>query len=322
MVEIGYKLSAEEHTAPTLVGNARIDEEAGFDFVSISDHYHPWTRKGAQSPFAWTVLGGIAAVTDRVKVSTAVTCPTHRYHPALVAQMAATAASLMEGRFELGIGSGENLNEHILGDRWPPAGVRIAMMKEAIEVIRTLWKGEVTDYYGTYFLVERARIFSLPETLPPIIVSAMGPIAAKVAAESGDQLIHALSDPRAALAVMAAFRAGGGAGKSCTAEISFCYHEDEKKAKEIACTWWPIVANKGELNWLLPSWSHYEQLQQMVSSDKVAEKIICGPDLERFVAKIREVQGLGFDRIVIHQAGPEQETFLRFAKDELLPALR
>lgn len=322
MVEIGYKLSAEEHNAPTLVKNARLAEEAGFDFVSISDHYHPWTRKGAQSPFAWTVLGGIAAVTNRVKVSTAVTCPTHRYHPALVAQMAATAASLMEGRFELGIGSGENLNEHILGDRWPPAGVRIEMMKEAIDVIRTLWKGEVTDYYGTYFLVERARIFSLPGTLPPIIVSAMGPIAAKVAAESGDQLIHALSDPRAAIAVMAAFRAGGGAGKSCMAETSVCYHEDEATAREIAYTWWPIAANTGELNWVLPSWSHYEHLQQMVTPDRVAEKIVCGPDLERFVAKVKEIEKLGFDRIVIHQAGPEQETFLRFARDKLLPAIR
>lgn len=322
MVEIGYKLSAEEHAAPTLVRNARLAEEVGFDFVSISDHYHPWTRKGAQSPFAWTVLGGIAAVTERVKVSTAVTCPTHRYHPALVAQMAATAASLMEGRFELGIGSGENLNEHILGDRWPPAGVRIEMMKEAIDVIRTLWKGEVTDYCGTYFLVERARIFSLPGTLPPIIVSAMGPIAAKAAAESGDQLIHSLSDPLAALAVMDAFRAGGGAGKSCMAETSVCYHENEATAREIAYTWWPIAANAGELNWVLPSWSHYEQLQKMVTPDRVAEKIVCGPDLERFVAKVKEIEKLGFDRIVIHQVGPEQEKFLRFAQDELLSALR
>lgn len=137
MVEIGYKLNTEEHGAPALVRNAGLAEEAGFDFVSLTDHYHPWNRTEGQSPFAWTVLGGIAAVTDRVKVSTGVTCPTVRYHPAIVAQMAATAASLMEGRFELGIGSGENLNEHILGDRWPPATVRIEMMKEAIDVIRT-----------------------------------------------------------------------------------------------------------------------------------------------------------------------------------------
>ena len=268
------------------------------------------------------MLGGIAAVTDRVKVSTGVTCPTVRYHPAIVAQMAATAASLMEGRFELGIGSGENLNEHILGDRWPPATVRIEMMKEAIDVIRTLWKGEVTDYYGTYYLVEKARLFSLPGTLPPIIVSGMGPIAAKAAAESGDQLIHVVGEPQQAMAAVAAFKAAGGAGKPCVGEISFCYHEDEARAKEIAYKWWPIVAYPGELNWLLPSWSHYEQLMKLVTPDTVAEKIVCGPDLERFVAKVRAVQALGFDRVVIHQAGPEQDAFLRFAKEELLPALR
>jgi G6PDH family F420-dependent oxidoreductase len=196
------------------------------------------------------------------------------------------------------------------------------MMREAIDVIRTLWKGEVTDYYGTYYLVEKARLFSLPKTLPPIIVSGMGPIAAKVAAESGDQLVHVLSEPQAAMAAMAAFRAAGGLGKPCMAEISFCYHEDEAKAKEIAYRWWPIAANAGELNWLLPGWGHYEQLQRMVTPDKVAEKIVCGPDLERFVAKVREVQGLGFDRISIHQAGPDQDTFFRFAREELLPALR
>jgi len=162
MVEIGYTLSTEEHDAPTLVKNAPAAEEAGFDFLTVSDHYHPWIGAEGQSPFAWTVLGGVAAVTDRVKVAIAVTCPTIRYHPALVAQWAATAASLMEGRFELGIGSGEALNEHIYGDRWPPATVRIAMMREAIDMIRLLWKGEVTDCYGTYFIVEKARVFSLP----------------------------------------------------------------------------------------------------------------------------------------------------------------
>jgi G6PDH family F420-dependent oxidoreductase len=322
MVEIGYKLNTEEHNAPALVRNAGLAEKAGFDFVSLTDHYHPWNRTEGESPFAWTVLGGIAAVTDRVKVSTGVTCPTVRYHPAIIAQAAATAASLMEGRFELGVGSGENLNEHILGDRWPPATVRIDMMREAIDVIRTLWKGEVTDYYGTYYLVENARLFSLPETLPPIIVSGMGPIAAKVAAESGDQLVHVVSDPAMAMTVMAAFEAAGGMGKPRMGEISFCYHEDEAKAKEIAFRWWPIAAYPGEINWLLPSWSHYEQLMQLVTPEKVAEKIVCGPDLERFVAKVKEVAAMGFDRVVIHQAGPEQEKFLDFARDELLPAIR
>ncbi|MEN6342508.1 MAG: TIGR03557 family F420-dependent LLM class oxidoreductase [Methanospirillum sp.] len=322
MVEIGYTLSTEEHDAPTLVRNAPAAEKAGFDFLTVSDHYHPWIGAEGQSPFAWTVLGGVAAVTDRVTVAIAVTCPTIRYHPALVAQWAATAASLMEGRFELGIGSGENLNEHIYGDRWPPATVRIAMMKEAIDVIRTLWKGEVTDYYGTYFVVEKAKVFSLPRTLPPIVVSATGPIAGKVAGEVGDQLVLPMGDPEKVRTVMDAFKAAGGSGKPCMTQVSFCYHEDETKAKEIAYRYWPISANKGQLNRELPSWKHYEQLATMTTPEQVAEKVVCGSDLERFVAKVRSARELGFDRIAIHQVGPEQENFLGFAKDELLPAFR
>ena len=322
MVEIGYTLSTEEHTAPILVGNARRAEEAGFDFVNVSDHYHPWIGAEGQSPFAWTVLGGVAAVTDRVKVAIAVTCPTIRYHPALVAQWAATAASLMEGRFELGIGSGENLNEHVLGDRWPPATVRIEMMREAIDVIRTLWTGEVTDHYGAYYIVEKAKVFSLPKTLPPIIVSATGPIAGSVAGECGDQLILPMGDPEKVRTAMDAFGAAGGTGKPRMTQVSFCHHEDEARAREIAYRWWPIAANRGQLNRELPGWQHYEQLARMATPGQVAKKVVCGPDLDRFVEKVRSAEELGFDRISLHQVGPEQDEFLRFARDELLPALR
>ncbi len=195
------------------------------------------------------------------------------------------------------------------------------MMQEAIEVIRLLWKGEIADHYGTYYIVEKAKVFSLPETPPPIIVSATGPIAARVAGASGDQLVLPMSDPEKVRAVMDVFRAAGGAGKPRMTQPSFCYHEDEARAKEIAYGWWPIAANRGQINRELPSWKHNEQVAGMVTPEKVAEKVVCSPDLKRFVAEVRSAEDLGYDRISLHQVGLEQEGFLAFARGRLLPAL-
>lgn len=174
MVEIGYKLSCEEHGAPDLVCNARQAEDAGFAFAMISDHYLPWTTRQGESPFVWAVIGGISQVTAELRLLTGVTCPTVRIHPGIIAQAAATAAAMMPGRFALGLGSGEYLNEHVFGDRWPPAPVRIEMLEEAVEVIRLLWKGGVQNYYGAFYALENAEIFSLPEVLPDLY-SVRGP---------------------------------------------------------------------------------------------------------------------------------------------------
>ena len=178
MVEIGFKLASEVFGPQELINYAKHAEEAGFDFAAISDHYHPWLSQQGNSPFVWSTLGGISQVTENLDIMTGVTCPTIRQHPALVAQAAATIATLMPKRFILGVGSGENLNEHIYGDHWPPAPIRIEMLAEAVDVIRTLWQGGMQDYDGYYYHVENAQIYTLPEELPSIFMAADGPIAA------------------------------------------------------------------------------------------------------------------------------------------------
>src|SRR3954468_13496801 len=189
MAELGYALSSEEHTPNDLVRNARRAEEAGFTFALISDHFHPWTDRQGQSPFVWSVIGGIAHATERLRLGTGVTCPTIRIHPAIVAQAAATSAAMMPGRFFLGVGSGENLNEHILGDRWPFPDERIEMLQEAAAVIGQLWEGGYQTHRGKHYRVEKARIYTLPEELPEIAVAAAGPVAAEVAGRTGDALV-------------------------------------------------------------------------------------------------------------------------------------
>src|ERR671919_1218874 len=188
-MEIGYWLSSEEHTPNDLVRHARQAEEIGFTFAQISDHFHPWIDSQGHSPFIWSVLGGIAQGTERLQLQTAVTCPTMRIHPAIIAQAAATVAAMMPGRFLLGVGTGENLNEHILGDRWPPAAMRLEMLEEAVKLIRLLWEGEDVTHRGRHYTVENARIYTLPEDPPPILVAAAGEKATELAGRIGDGLI-------------------------------------------------------------------------------------------------------------------------------------
>src|SRR5918994_4270704 len=186
MVQLGYKLSSEEFGARALVENARRAEETGFTFAMISDHFHPWIDAQGQSPFVWSVVGAVAQATKRLVLGTAVTCPTIRIHPGIIAQAAATAASMMPGRFILGLGAGENLNEHIFGHRWPPVRIRHAMLKEAVEIIRLLWSGKQESFSGDYYQVENARIYTLPDDLPAIAMAASGSNAARLAGEIRD----------------------------------------------------------------------------------------------------------------------------------------
>lgn len=238
MVEIGYKLFTGSHGAPELVKNARLAEDAGFSFLNISDHYHPWISTHGRAGFAWCTTGGISQATSRIKVSTGVTCPLVRYHPAIVAQAAATAATLMPGRFELGLGTGENLNEHITGSAFPTSEpVRLDMLREAVSIIRMLWKGGMQDYCGAYYTLDNAQIYELPRELPPIRISAQGPMAAEVAGDIGDALIHFEQKPEE---IIEAFRASGGEGKSCMIETAACYAGSEEEAKRTAYEWFPM----------------------------------------------------------------------------------
>src|SRR5436190_10571348 len=193
-MELGFSLSSEEHRSNPLVEQARRAEEAGFTFALISDHFHPWVDQQGQSPLVWGILGAISQVTEKLRLGTGVTCPIRRIHPVILAQAAATAASLMPGRFFLGVGTGENLNEHITGEHWPPIETRQLMLREAVQIIRRLWLGETTTIYGDYFTVENARIYTLPDELPPIYVAAAGPKSGELSGEIGDGLISTAPD--------------------------------------------------------------------------------------------------------------------------------
>lgn len=317
-MEIGYKLSSEEHSPNDLVRHAQRAEAAGFSFAMISDHYHPWIDKQGHSPFVWAVIGGIAQATNRLRLGTGVTCPTVRIHPAIIAQAAATAAAMMPGRFLFGVGSGENLNEHILGDRWPPAPVRIDMLEEAVEVIRQLWQGGMQDHHGRFYTVENARIYTLPEQLPPVLVAAGGDESVTLAGRIGDGLIVTSPDRE----LIQTFRQAGGTGKPSYAEFTVCWAESEEEAKQIAYEWWPTAAIKGELSQELPVPAHFEQAAQMVSPDDLAKAVVLGPDPQKHIEGIKKYPKAGIEHVWVHQIGPNQEGFFRFYEREVLPELR
>ena len=314
MARIGYALSSEEHTAAELVRHAALAEGAGFSFAMISDHFHPWIDRQGESPFVWSVLGAIAGATDRMVIGTGVTCPTIRIHPAIIAQAAATTASLMPGRFFLGVGTGENLNEHILGDRWPDWDVRAAMLEEAVAVIRDLWRGEVTSFRGEFYTVENARLYTLPEAAPPIVVAAGGGRAAELAGRIGDGLVATGPDPE----IVSAFAAAGGTGPRY-GQVTVCWAASEREARRTALEWWPTAAIPGEATQELPNPAHFEQIAEIVTEEMVAEAISCGPDASRHVEAIRSYLDAGYDHVYLHQVGPDQAGFIDFAQRELLP---
>jgi coenzyme F420-dependent glucose-6-phosphate dehydrogenase len=316
-MELGYALSSEEHGPNDLVRNAKAAEEAGFTFALISDHYHPWVDAQGQSPFVWSVIGGIAQATDRLRLGTGVTCPTIRIHPAIIAQAAATSAVMMEGRFFLGVGTGEELNEHILGDRWPAPPVRLEMLEEAIEVMRLLWQGGYQSHTGKHYTVEQARIYTLPDEPPPIAVAAAQPKAAELAGRLGDAFVGV--GPEAEL--VQEFEQAGGKGKPRYGQVTVCYAGTEEEARKTAFEVWPNAGLEGPLSQELAIPEHYEAAAKLLSEDDVAETVVCGPDPERHLEAIREYQQAGYDHVYVHQVGRDQESFLRFYAEEILPRL-
>jgi G6PDH family F420-dependent oxidoreductase len=314
MVKHGLTLSSEEHPPAKLVEIAVAAEEAGFDFVSISDHYHPWIEDQGHSPFVWSVLGALSQATTDLEVGVGVTCPTVRIHPAVNAQAAATAACLLEGRFTWGVGSGEALNEHILGDRWPPADVRLEMLEEAIEVVRGLWEGGSFTHRGKHYTVEDARIFDLPEQLPPIVVSAFGDKAVDVAARAGDGL-WVTGMPAETIDK---YRAEGGDGPIWT-QLSLCWDPDKDTAIDRALRLWPNTALTGQLNQDLRTVEDFEHAVEMVDRDDMAEALPCGPDAGPILESIEEAAKLGIDHIYLHQIGDPTQGFIDFWKEEIQP---
>jgi coenzyme F420-dependent glucose-6-phosphate dehydrogenase len=317
MTELGYWLSAEEHRPLDLVANARRAEELGFGFAMISDHFHPWIDAQGQSPFVWSVLGGIAATTERIAVATGVTCPLIRIHPAIVAHAAATCAAMLPGRFTLGVGTGENLNEHVLGDRWPAPDERVELLEEAIEVIRLLWEGGEQTHRGRHYTVDHARLYTLPDEPVPIAVAAAKPQAAEVAGRLGDGLVNTVPDEE----IVAAYREAGGDGPRY-GQVRLCWAQDEDAAKEAVHALWRHSGLGGTLNQELPRPSDFDAAAAGVTVEQATADVPCGPDPEPVLEAIRAWERAGFDRIALHQVGPDQEGFFRFFERELQPRLR
>jgi G6PDH family F420-dependent oxidoreductase len=315
MTKLGYTLSSEEFDAPALVAQAERAEQAGFAFASISDHFHPWVDEQGESPFAWGTLGAISQRTKRIELMTGVTCPTTRIQPAIVAQAAATAASLLPGRFSLGVGTGENLNEHILGDRWPGVVERQERLEEAIEVIRELWEGNLTSHRGEHFTVENARIYSLPDEPPPLLVAVAGESSVELAARVGDGLVGTAPVAES----VEQFRSEGGEGKPAYGQLHVCWAEDEEAAKQLALKQWPNAAISGSYFLELPLPAHFEEAAEVLDADDIAESVVCGPDPERHRAAIQEYADAGYDHVYVHQVGPDQDGFFDFYAREVLP---
>jgi coenzyme F420-dependent glucose-6-phosphate dehydrogenase len=315
-VEIGYWISSEEHGPNEMVRAAQRAEALGFPYVQMSDHFHPWTDRQGQSPFVWSVIAGIAATTDTIHVGTGVTCPLIRTHPVTIAHAAMTSQVMLDGRFFLGVGTGENLNEHIVGGKWPPIETRLEMLEEAIDVMRLLFRGGERSHRGRYYLVEDARLYTIAKAPPPIYVAASGPQAADLAARAGDGLIcsHPDSD------VVKKFTGAGGDGPRYV-ELQVCWGEDEEKARRLAHDLWKTGALGGQLSQELRRPADFEAAAEHVTADASTKHTPVGPDVEAYVDAIRDADKAGFDHVGLHQIGPDQDGFFDFWERELRPAL-
>jgi G6PDH family F420-dependent oxidoreductase len=308
---------SEEHGPADLVRNAARAEEAGFDFAAISDHFSPWLDEQGHSPLAWSVLGAIAQATEHIGLMTAVTCPIMRYHPAIIAQGAATLALLSDDRFTLGLGAGERLNEHVIGEGWPGRSERHERLAEATDVILGLLRGELTNYRGKYFRLDHARLFDRPESRPAVVLAAGGSEAARLAGRKGDGLI--VTEPRRDL--IEEFEAAGGSGPRY-AEVALCYAEREKDAQETAhhyfrwsVTGWPVKAE-------LPDTEGFAAASEHVTPEVVARSVSCGPSPERHLEAIDRFIQAGYDHVILVQVGPDQDGLFDLFERELAPALR
>ncbi|SFD45363.1 TIGR03557 family F420-dependent LLM class oxidoreductase [Streptomyces aidingensis] len=318
-MQIGYKLMAEGFGPKEIIRQAVRAERAGFDFVEMSDHYHPWLDVQGHSSFVWTVLGAVAARTERLGLATGVTCPTVRYHPAVIAQAAATLALVSDGRFTLGVGSGERLNEHVVGEPAFPATAseRHERLREALEIIQLLWQGGYRSYRGRHLQVHDARVFDLPDEPPPIAVAAGGRKAARLAAEIGGGLFA--TEPRGEL--VDAYREAGGNGPRY-AEVALAWAPDEAAAVKAAweTSRWSVLGWKVMSE--LPNPVNFEAAAATVREDDVRKAFACGPDPERHLAAVLPYAEAGFDRLALMNAGPDPDGFFEFFERELNPRLR
>ncbi|MEU4120570.1 TIGR03557 family F420-dependent LLM class oxidoreductase [Kitasatospora sp. NPDC028055] len=316
MTAFGYFLSCEEFTPAQLVDQARLAEEAGFTRLAISDHYHPWNDAQGSSPFVWGVIGALSQVT-RLPVTTLVTCPTVRIHPAIVAQAAATADVQLEGGLRLGVGTGEALNEHVLGDRWPPFDVRAQMLEEAVTVMRELFAGGVVSHQGTHYTVENAQLYTPPKDgRLPVYASAFGPKAAERAAGFADGLVTMTPDEE----LIGRYRAAGGGGP-VLGGVKVCWSREREQAVKTVHRLWPSELLPGELAQVLPTPRHFEQATELVTEQMVASAVTCGDDPQEHADRLLGYRDAGCDEVYVGQIGQEQEGFFDFYREQVLPRL-
>ncbi len=320
MTNFGYTMMCEQSRPDQLVRDLQAAEAAGFDFSVTSDHYQPWLSEQGHSGYAWSILGAAAQATERIGLMTYVTCPTLRYHPAVVAQKAATMQILSENRFHLGVGSGENLNEHVVGKRWPAVGARHGMLREAVEIISRLFDGEQSvNFRGAHFDVEQAKLWDLPERRVPIGVAVSGQRSCRLAGEHADLMIA--TEPKGALGEM--FDGAGGAGKPRVGQIAVAYDADRDAAIQRAHEQFRWFGLGWKVNADLPNPESFQAATQFVTPDQVADQLACGPDVGEHVEKIRGFIKAGFTDIALVQIGADaQAPFIAWAEQELLPALR
>ncbi|MFI7635698.1 TIGR03557 family F420-dependent LLM class oxidoreductase [Nonomuraea sp. NPDC049400] len=317
MTTFGYFLSCEEHGPKELVRQAKAAERAGFEALWISDHFHPWLDEQGQAPFVWSVIGAVAEATS-LPITTAVTCPLVRTHPAIIAQAAATTAALTGGRFRLGVGTGEALNEHVIDSRWPPLDERLEMLEEAVGLIRELFTGKLVTHRGHHYRVDTARLYTLPGEPPPIYMSGFGQKSIQVAGRIADGYITTAPDADS----IQAFHAAGGAGKPALGGLKACYAADESAARKTVHRLWPTQGIKGEASQLLPLPRHFEQLAQTVTEDEAVNGSPVGPDPDVHVRAVQQYVDAGFDEVYVNQIGEEQDAFFDFYAREVLPRVR
>ncbi|HEY3529319.1 MAG TPA: TIGR03557 family F420-dependent LLM class oxidoreductase [Nocardioides sp.] len=315
-MRIGYFLSTEEYAPAELLEQAAAAEDAGFHALWISDHYHPWNDEQGNSPFVWSVIGSISQVCS-LPVTTAVTCPTVRIHPAVIAQAAATAGELLGGRFTLGVGSGEALNEHILGGPWPTVERRLEILEEAVALIRELWTGRVVSWDGKHFQVDHARIYNLPEQTPEIFVSGFGPKAVDVAARIGDGYINTAPD----VDLVRRFKDGSG-GKPAHAGAKVAFAPTAEEGWGHAHRLWSNAGLPGELAQVLPTPEHFEQASQLVTLEATRESVVAGPDPATHLEQVAKYRDAGYDELYVANMGPHYREMISFYGEHILPEVQ
>ena len=319
MTKIGYTMMCEQAGPKELVRDVQMAEDSGYDFAVISDHYFPWVEAMGHSPYAWSVLGAAAHATDSIELMTYVTCPIKRYHPAVVAQKAATVALLSDGRFTLGLGAGENLNEHVVGGAWPPVNTRHEMLDEAVDIIKALWSGDYVNYRGRHFEVDSARLWDVPDQAPPLGLAVSGPQSIAMAAAKADVMIAV--EPEASLVEQ--FDAKAGAGRPKVGQVPVAYDPDRDRAVERALELFGWFGGGWKVNAELPGTAAFEAASQYVRPDDITASIPCGNRVEDFVEAVGRFTEAGFTHVALCQVGGDQQAdFIRWSEKELLPALR